>query len=135
MAFKDVGEKSDYKKLTDLKVGESITGYLVGFVASSKYPNQKNLVMNIDGNRTVVLAAGNMKYLIADGKVTAGLLTRITRKEDEKIKGMKASQFKVEQDAEDRMEILQTEASETTSTKSAATSPVADKIAALKRGN
>jgi hypothetical protein len=101
MAFQNVDEKSNYKKLTELKTGESITGYVVGIEESTRLAGAWNLLMNIDGKRFSVSVAGNVKYLCIDKKLQVGPMTRITRKEDEKSKGKVATRYKVEQDLED----------------------------------
>lgn len=101
MGFSNIDGKVSFKKLGELKVGESITGYLMAITDSSKIEGLKNLVMRIDGQETLVGASGNIKYLIKDNKFKMLANTRITREEDIKIKGKNAYRFTVEQDMED----------------------------------
>lgn len=104
MAFTSISnENREYKKVTDLKVGESLTGYYLSHEVSSN-PQAKGaitLAMRIDGKNVGVSAAGNLKYIIQDGKITTGALIRITRLDDKKVKGMRSSQYSVEQDLDD----------------------------------
>lgn len=111
MAFKNVNTGG--KKLTDLKIGDSLIGYVVRFEESSlsktarkddpDAPIVNNLVMQDEGSKEnyTVFSAGNVKYMINDGKIQTGLLTKITRIDDamvgKKLK-KKSSQFTVEQD-------------------------------------
>lgn len=104
MAFKDVNEGGKYSKLTDLKEGESLTGYVVGSSESTRIPGAWNLLMNIENERISVSVAGNVKYMLKDGKIAVGPLTRITRQEDTKVKGKVATRFKVEQDMDNVLE-------------------------------
>lgn len=101
MAFKDVNESSKFMALTSLEEGGSITGYVTGITDSTKIEGQKNLQMVIDGSKVTVATAGNVKYMLQDGKISIGPNTRITRLEDTKIKGKRATRYKVEQDFED----------------------------------
>lgn len=133
MGFKDVNvrEEGSFTKLTSLEVGASLTGYLLQIEDSKKIEGAKNLVMKIDGKRTIVSVAGNVKYMIQDNKLAVGVNTRITREEDTSVKGKKATRFKVEQDMEDTygtpsLNELASSAAERPSIK--------DKIAALKKG-
>lgn len=128
MAFQDVGSAgAKFKKLTELKVGESITGYVTGTSESSRLPGAVNLNMNIEGEVYSVSVAGNVKYMIKDGKIANGLLTRITRQEDTKIKGKTATKFKVEQDPTSVLAGFQATSTTTTPAKS-----MTDKLASLK---
>lgn len=110
MAFQDV-RVGNVKKVTDLAIGESLTGYVVRFEKSAKQSEGKgaggasvlsmNIVMQDEkGEQILLFTAGNIKYLINDGKIKEGLLTMITRLPDTKRGGMKATDFKVQQDAE-----------------------------------
>jgi hypothetical protein len=102
MAFQDVNPKTtkDPVKLTALKVGESVTGHIVGFNPSKQNPDNMNIIMvDEKGDRFFVYTAGNVKYLISDGKVKSGQLTKITRLDDRKMKNGKiTSAFQVLQD-------------------------------------
>jgi hypothetical protein len=100
MAFESVNKKINYKKLTDLKEGEQLTGYVTNITDSTKIEGQKNITMVIDGQETLVSPSGNVRYLLQDGKIALGALTRITRIADKMVKGKKSTQFDVEQDSE-----------------------------------
>lgn len=133
MAFKNVnGDAGQFKKLTDLEVGGSITGYFLGTRVSTQIEGAVSLLMLIDGERFAVSAAGNVKYMLQDGKLYPGQNTRITRVDDKKVKGKKSTQFTVEQDAEDTVEVP-AQIGTIPTRPAATTSPsVADKIAAMK---
>lgn len=127
MAFQDVGA-AKFKKLTELKEGESLTGYVVGSSESTRLPGAFNLVMNIEGERFEVSAAGNVKYMIKDGKIQAGPLTRITRLADTKTKGKVATRYKVEQDMDDVLAGISQQPAATQAPKTS----MAEKLASLK---
>jgi hypothetical protein len=104
MAFQNVNV-SNTKKTTAMDVGASLIGYVVRFEDSRMGEGQKNIVMQDEGGEQYVLfTSGNIRYMINDNKIQAGLLTKITRLEDKVIKGKKASQFAVEQDPEKTLE-------------------------------
>lgn len=134
MAFKSVSGKDQYKKLTELAVGESMVGYFLGKKDSTTIEGATNLIMVIENDRFLVSAAGNVKYLLMDGKLTPGQLTRITRQEDVKIKGKRATSFAVEQDADDTIAVDTSLQVGTPPQNSKPISSVADKIAAMKGG-
>lgn len=98
MGFESVSKKVSFKKLTDLKVGEQLLGYVVNITDSTKIEGQKNLHMMIDGQEVLVSPAGNVRYMLKDNKIAMGLLTRITRIADKMVVGKKSTQFEVEQD-------------------------------------
>jgi hypothetical protein len=113
MAFQNVSNKSsggkatgEPVKLTSMKQGDSITGFVLSFVDSLQNPDNKNIFMRSeDGSSTFyVYTAGNVKYLINDGKISEGLLTKITRIADKDVKGKKSSQFEVLQDPDQTVE-------------------------------
>lgn len=131
MGFKDVNTKSAFKKATDLAVGESIVGHVLGFEQSPKYADKTNLIMqNAEGERIVLGTAGNISYMIKDNKIKAGLNTRITRNEDRQAAkgGKTSSNFTVEQDSEDAIEV----ASQPANTASSSPSSMASTLSALK---
>lgn len=137
MAFKSIGQGGlTFKKLTDLAVGESVTGYLLGIDTSTKIEGAQNLRLKVDGATISYSVAGNIKYMIRDGELALGQNTRITRLEDHKVKGKKASKFSVEQDAEDTIEGLSGTATSVakpaTSTTSSSSVSIAEKIKGLK---
>lgn len=127
MALRDVNEKVNIKKLTELKVGESLVGYLMSIDDNPKYEGQKQLIMKVGGERCIVPTVGNVKYAAADGKLSVGLKTVFTRLEDRKIKGKTATQFRIQQDDED---VLQSSGSPSIAGTPA--SSIADKIKSLK---
>ena len=113
MAFQNVNSRSsggratrDPIKLTGLKVGDSVTGHVLNFVDSLQNPDNKNILLQLeDGGTAYVYTAGNVKYMINDGKIQEGLLTRITRIDDKTVKGKRSSQFTVEQDADNTIDV------------------------------
>lgn len=132
MAFTDVSTKMEYLKLTDLEVGEAIEGYFLEGKASDRLEGAYNLIMMIGDERKSVSAAGNVKYLIIDGKLKGGLLTRITREEDTKNgKGKKVTRFKVEQDGE---KVLTNYTVGLSTPHASPAASMADKIAKMKGG-
>lgn len=133
MAFKDVNEKKEKLecvKTSEMEVGSSIEGYVVGF---QEGPYGTNLRMQVDGEVKLVFSSGSLKWAIKDNKLKLGALTRITRLQDEKKKGAKgtitATKFKVEQDTED---VVSVEAAVQQAMTSSNASDFKDKIASLK---
>lgn len=108
MAFQDVNT-SNTKKATAMKVGEAITGYVIRIEESSKHEGQMNLVIQDDntGETYLLFSAGNLRYIIADGKVKEGLLTRVERIADKNVKGKMSTQFRVQQDPESSISTAQ----------------------------
>lgn len=132
MAFQEVGG-SNFKKLTALGVGESLTGYLLA-TKDGRLENSKTLVMRIDGASVDVAAAGNVRYMINDNKLAVGQMTRITRAEDKLVKGgKKSSNFTVEQDPSDTID-TGNQAASTPKAETQQGPSMAEKIAALKSG-
>lgn len=129
MAFENVDKKQSFKKLTELAVGEALTGYLLA-ITDSRIEGAKNLVMRIGGDEVVVGAAGNIKYLIKDNKLSLNVNTRITRQEDTKIKGKTATRFAVEQDMSDTIAGASPAAMQAAAATS--TTSVADKLKSLR---
>jgi hypothetical protein len=85
MALKNInevsGEGGSFKKATEIPVGESITGYVVGFEQSRVYEDQTNIVMQgEDGAQFTLATAGTLKYAIQDKKIRLGLYTEITNR-------------------------------------------------------
>lgn len=133
MAFKKVGSGSlTFKKLTDLAVGETVTGYLLGIDASTKIEGANNIRLRVNGQVISYSVAGNIKYMIRDGELNIGQNTMITRLEDTKVKGKKASKFEVQQDAADVVAGLEASASSTSATKATTSAGIKEKIASLK---
>lgn len=106
MGFKKVNVNNT-KKATDLSVGDALIGYVVRTEESSNYPGRHNLVIQEKGSgeEYLLFGAGNLNYMVSDGKIREGLLTRITRNEDKAMKNGKGtrSDFTVEQDSDDTM--------------------------------
>lgn len=132
MAFKDVNEKLECVKTSEMEVGSSVEGYVVGF-QEGQYGT--NIRMQVDGQVKLVFSSGSLKWAIKDNKIKLGLLTRITRLQDEKKKGPKGTitttKFKVEQDSDDSIAV------DSFNTVVATTSTAADemkaKVAALQQ--
>lgn len=135
MAFKNVNGEGKYKKLTDLKVGESLTGYFLGSRVSLTIEGAISLIMAIGDERFSVSSAGNVKYMLTDGKLVAGQNTRITRTEDKNVKGKKSTQFAVEQDPDDTIPVTEQIGALPAKQPAAISQSVADKIAAMKAGS
>lgn len=106
MAFKDVNEKLECVKTSEMEVGSSVEGYVVGF-QEGQYGT--NIRMQVDGQVKLVFSSGSLKWAVKDNKIKLGLLTRITRLQDEKKKGPKGTitttKFKVEQDSDDSVAV------------------------------
>lgn len=102
MAFQDVNQQASKEavKLTGLKIGDTVTGFVVGFRESKQNPENQNILMREENGEGTfyVYTAGNVKYLIKDGKIKSGLLTKIERIADKMVGGKKSSQFRVMQD-------------------------------------
>lgn len=132
MAFKDVNEKLECVKTSEMEVGSSVEGYVVGF-QEGQYGT--NIRMQVDGQVKLVFSSGSLRWAVKDNKIKLGLLTRITRLQDEKKKGPRGiittTKFKVEQDSEDSVAV------DTVSSAVATTSTAADemkaKVAALQQ--
>lgn len=108
MAFKDVGQNFDRKqKATEMKVGESIQGHVVstGSRIGEGGEVMYSMIINVGGERVLFFPAGNIKFLLKDGTIKAGLLTKITRLADGVTKGKKSTKFNVQQDSEDTIPV------------------------------
>lgn len=110
MAFQDVNGAGGFdskQKATEMEVGQSIIGYLLEInEREGDNGTMHSLILSIDGKKLLFYPAGNIKYMIKDGKLNAGgVLTRITRTANKTVgKGKfkkESSQFKVEQDVND----------------------------------
>ena len=101
MAMEDVG-KGDVKKLIDIGVGNSISGYVVKIIPSKDYEGQLNFVMRDKetGKETLWFSAGNVRYMLQDGKIKLGRFTTI-KLLDVKTAKNKRSKFQVLQDPDD----------------------------------
>lgn len=103
MAFEqDTTTGTEYFKVGDLNVGDSIMCYILGAVKSSLYDKYDLKVKMLDGTDKVLSTSGSLKYYAIDifeGKKECGFLTRITRMAD-KVNSRKqvVRQFKVEID-------------------------------------
>jgi len=88
-----------------MQIGEELIGYVIGTEPSLQNADVKNLIMRkLTGETVRVYTAGNLRYIVADGKVKEGMLTKITRIADKMVKGKNSSQFNVEQDDEQLIE-------------------------------
>lgn len=103
MAFEEVNNSGGVNPGKDIEVGESLLGYVLGFRQGK---HGTNIIMRNKetGEDYTLYSSGNIKYAVRDGRVKQGLLTRITRKPNEKIKGMDSSMFTIEQDPEDTVD-------------------------------
>lgn len=103
MAFQDK-TSSNFFKLNDMKDGDSYECYPVKTleVEFDGRPGTNLLVVNAETDEVQTTGTpGNIKYLVKDGRLEMGQLTRFTRIEDRKYGNLKGSQFKVEQDPDD----------------------------------
>lgn len=111
MAFQEIN-KSAGKSIaaTKMDVGSSVTGYFIRVDASpSKFGGTQYNLKMIDassGEQFTIFTGGTLKFVAEEGRLTPNLLTRITRKDDEKKqnkagKSYVTSTFKVEQDSSD----------------------------------
>ncbi len=144
MAFNEVGkgereggEDNSYIKLAKIEIGDTVTGYLLRIFDSAAVAGGINLIMSIEGKQTLIASAGNVKWAAKDGKLKLGQNTRFTRRADSKVKGMKSTDFLIEQDAEDTVEVAANTSApveQTSQQRPPVTKSVADKIAAMKAG-
>lgn len=119
MGFKELngeGQEAQTINAKDIKVGDSVEGYLVRFIEteSTKYKDQQgNPIKSIspvfrddEGNETIVWASGNIKYLksdLAKNGVPLGVKVRLTSVEPDPKSQFK-SYFKFGVNADDRLE-------------------------------
>lgn len=92
--------KNGKLRATEMQVGESVTGTLLGF-KEGKFGS--NLVLEVNGREVEIMPAGNLKFVekdVAAGKRTVGAFTTITRLENKDIKGYSTSQFAITQASE-----------------------------------
>jgi hypothetical protein len=144
MAFQNRSDKKSALSIVEtLAVGESLTGYYLGNETVAIEDREAQILkMRINGESVNYFAAGNLKYLVIDGKLVAGQNTRITRNKDGKNKrGAKVSSFTVEQDPSDvvaGMEATAATASSTTtsssssSDRSSASTSIGEKLKGLQ---
>lgn len=112
MGFQSVEQSANFKKATELSVGDSFVAYFVGY-QRSKYDTpdgrpQYNLLFQDkkSGDRVVLLPAGNLNYTRKDNLLKPGLLTQVTRQEDRtNKKGQKVTQFDRAQDPNDSIDV------------------------------
>jgi hypothetical protein len=109
VALQDVSGAGGFdskQKATEMELGQSITGYLIEInEREGDNGTMHSLIFNVGGKSLLFYPAGNIKYMIQDGKLKTGVLTRVTRTENKTVgKGKfkkESSQFKVEQDVND----------------------------------
>lgn len=139
MAFKNVGGSTTKEAvaLTKIKQGESVIGYVTGFAVSKHNVDAYNMIFTSEDKKDTffVYSGGNIRFLINDGKIQPGLLTKVTRIADKMVQGKKSSQFTVEQDADSRIETTATiPARSTTAVDKQAVKNQAAAIAASMKG-
>jgi hypothetical protein len=89
--------KNGKLKATEMAIGESVTGTLLGF-KPGKYGSV--VVLDVQGREVDLFPAGNLKFLerdVAEGKKAVEAFTTITRVEDKQIKGYNCTQFVITQ--------------------------------------
>lgn len=125
MAYQSISSgNSEAKKASAMSVGESLEGYVVRLQEfQGDYGEQTNIVFQDaeSGDTFLVYTAGTLKYDARDGRIKAGLKTKITRLDDEKRttkqgRGYTTSVFEVLQDPDDS--IFSADASEASSSAS-----------------
>ena len=132
MAFEDVNKKSSFTASSKIEIGGTVEGYVLGFKEGQYGPI---IQMQIDGEAVDMGTSGNLKYMVKDKKIKLGLLTRITRLADEKVKAsgkgpaVTKTMFKVEQDPASAL------AGVSTTEAASSVDSFKEKIAALKAGN
>jgi hypothetical protein len=118
MAFEEVSSAGvKYVRATAMKVGESITGHLVGYHNSEKYPEINSLKLQlladinigdveaVAGDLIVLNPAGKLKYFKDDGRLV-GVAYRLTREDDyESKRGQTVSGWKIEMDPENKIDL------------------------------
>lgn len=96
MAFESVEQK--FKKANDIKVGESIEGFVIGKHNGGRFPNVDCIRMKVGNENIILTGNGTLKYFFENGN-KAGFYYRFTRVEDKKNKlGQVVSQWKIEID-------------------------------------
>lgn len=94
--------KNGKLKATEIEVGESISGVLVGF-KENQYGKQ-NIMLSLEGGQTVeVMVAGNLRFVADDvnkNKLALYKTVTITRVEDKDINGYATSQFRTTQEGQ-----------------------------------
>lgn len=114
MGFEPIGSGGGpTKKALDIPVGGELVAYMVGVKETQgKFGEQTNLVMQDpeSGEQFMLYTAGTLAYAAKDGRIKAGLLTKIVRKGDERRKAKNNSSyttsvFEVLQDPSTRIEV------------------------------
>ena len=80
MAFENM--ERPFKKASEMKVGDSVEGYVTGFYSSALFPDIPNLEMETkDGKRFILSVTGTLKYF-KDRNYPLGIMYKFTRRED-----------------------------------------------------
>jgi hypothetical protein len=114
MAFQSVRQSGkrfvETKKASEMEAGDVIQGHLVAIEESrGEFPGY-NLIIRTEAGDVLVYTTGTMKYDIQDGRLTVGMMTRITakgreRKQNKAGKKYDIAVFELEQDPEDTIEV------------------------------
>lgn len=110
------GQKT-FPRNIKLAVGETVTGYVVGFDESTKYPGSFFILLKqTTGEVVSVSANGNLKYRHKDGDIVVGQLTVITKNPDVLGKTSKkmSANYYIAQDPDDTIVVDGTEEDELT---------------------
>ncbi len=94
------GEKLDtnaeWRKTSALEDGQSISGTVLAFKDSTKFPGNTDLVMKgEDGVNFHLCPSGNLKWMIKDGALKIGHTYKIQKEGTTKVKGMTSGVFGV----------------------------------------
>lgn len=124
--------KNGKLKATDIEVGETLSGVLVGF-KENQYGKQ-NILLTVDNQTVELMVAGNLRFIADDvnkGKFSLYKPVSITRVEDKDINGYATSQFRTTQEGQ-----AAAAPKAVTTAPAAGTSSVQAKLAAIqaKRG-
>jgi hypothetical protein len=99
MALVDISGGNGFNLKENLKVGDQLAGFVLGFT-DGKHGQNISFRREDTGEEITVFGQGNLKYDIRDGRIKVGLYTVITRLDDEKVKGMTSTKYKTQQDPE-----------------------------------
>lgn len=133
------GQKT-FPRNVKLEVGQTVTGHVVGFDESSKYPGSFFILLKQENGEVISISAnGNLKYRHMDGDIVVGQYTAITKNPDvlgKKSKKMTAN-YVLAQDPDNTITVEATDELTAAGITSAITpiksSNVASKAAALAK--
>lgn len=129
------GQKT-FPRNVKLEVGQTVTGHVVGFDESTKYPGSFFILLKQENGEIISVSAnGNLKYRHLDGDIVVGQYTAITKNPDvlgKKSKKMTAN-YVLAQDPDNTIEVAATE--ETSSGSELDAAGITSEITKLKKSN